>query len=172
MTVKNVYPLPLIDELLDRLHGSQIFTSLDLTDAYWLLRIAEGDEWKTAFRTRYGLYEYLIMPFGLSNAPGCFQAYVNSCFSDMIDKFLKIYMDDFLIHSKNYTDHVQHVRAVLERVIEKKMKISLKKCTFHTNKTAFLGYKVSSTGVNMLPDCVKTILEWKPSTSSLLSSLG
>jgi len=158
LTVKNVYPLPLIDELLDRLHGSQIFSSLDLTDAYWLLRIAEGDEWKTAFRTRYGLFEYLIMPFGLSNAPGNFQAYVNSCFSDMIDKFLKIYMDDFLIHSKNIAEHVPHVQAVLNRVIEKKIKINLKKCTFHITKTAFLGYEVSSTGVNMLLDCVKTIL--------------
>ena len=104
------------------------------------------------------------MPFGLSNAPGNFQAYVNSCFSDMIDKFLKIYMDDFLIHSKNIAEHVPHVRAVLKRVIEKKMKINLKKCTFHTTKTAFLGYEVSSTGVNMLPDRVKTILEWKPPT--------
>ena len=164
MTVKNVYPLPLIDELLDRLNSSKIFTSLDLKDAYWLLRIAEGDEWKTAFQTRYGLYEYLIMPFGLSNAPGCFQAYVNSCFSDMIDKFLKIYMDDFLIHSVTYDEHVQHVRSVLQRVIEKKMKVNLKKCTFHTTKTAFLGYEVSDTGVNMLPDRVKTIIEWKPPT--------
>ena len=113
MTQKNVYPLPLIDDLLDKLATSKIFTSLDLKDAYWLIRIKEGDEWKTAFRTRYGLFEYLIMPFGLSNAPGAFQAHINSCFSDMIDKFLKVYMDDFLVHSKNYADHVQHVRAVL-----------------------------------------------------------
>ena len=148
MTQKNVYPLPLIDELLDKLASSKIFTSLDLKDAYWLIRIKDGDEWKTAFRTRYGLFEYLIMPFGLSNAPGAFQAHVNSCFSDMIDKFLKVYMDDFLVHSENFDIHVQHVRKVLERVIEKKMKVNLKKCTFHTKKTAFLGYEVSDISVN------------------------
>lgn len=92
----------------------------------------------------------------------------------MIDKFLKVYMDDFLIHSANYKDHVLHVRAVLKRVIEKKMKINLKKCTFHTNKTAFLGYEVSDVGVNMLPDRVQTINNWQPTTDvkSVQSFLG
>jgi hypothetical protein len=174
MTVKNVYPLPLIDEMLDRIGTGRIFTSLDAKDAYYLVRIKKGDEWKTAFRTKYGLYEYLIMPFGLSNAPSTFQAHVNREFSDMIDIFLQIYMDDFLIYSEDYETHVQHVRKVLQRVIDSNMKINLKKCKFHTEVVQFLGYEVSTTGVNMLPERVKVIKEWKEPTDvkSLQSFLG
>lgn len=91
---------------------------LDLKDAYWLVRIQKGDEWKTAFWTCYGLFEYLVMPFGLSNAPSYFQAHINQCFSDMIDIYLQIYLDDFLIYSKSYDKHVQHVRSVLQRAID------------------------------------------------------
>ena len=114
------------------------------------------------------------MPFGLSNAPGAFQAHVNSCFSDMIDKFLKVYMDNFLVHSDNFDNHVQHVCLVLQRVIEKKMKVNLKKCTFHTTKTASLGYEVSDVGVNMLPDRIQVINDWKAPTDvkSIQSFLG
>ena len=88
ITVRNVYPLPLIHEMLDRLAGAQWFTTLDLKDAYWLLRIKEGDEWKTAFRTRYGLFEYLIVPFGLTNAPSQFQEFINRAYSDMLDSYV------------------------------------------------------------------------------------
>lgn len=174
LTIKNVYPLPLIDEMLDRLGSAKFFTLLDLKDAYWLVRIREGDEWKTAFRTCYGLFEYLIMPFGLSNAPSNFQAHVNRCFNDMIDQFLQVYMDDFLVYSKTFEEHVQHVRKVLQQVIDSNMKVLLKKCIFHTNKVQFLGYEVSTTGVNMLPDRVKCINEWKEPTDvkSLQSFLG
>ncbi|PRP74592.1 retrotransposon nucleocapsid protein, partial [Planoprotostelium fungivorum] len=125
MTVKSTYPLPLIDEMLDRIRTGKIFTALDLKNAYWLVRIKKGDEWKTAFRTRYGLFEYLVMPFGLSNCPGNFQAKVNSTFSDMIDVFVQIYLDDFLIYSQSREEHVQHVRRVLKR------------------KVKFLGYEVT-----------------------------
>ncbi|PRP74016.1 hypothetical protein PROFUN_16460 [Planoprotostelium fungivorum] len=105
LTVKNVYPLPRIDEMVDRLAGSKIFTTLDLKDAYWLCRIRSGDEWKTAFRTRFGMFEYLVMPFGLSNAPGNFQTHVNRCFHDMLDIFVQIYLDDFLIFSETEEAH-------------------------------------------------------------------
>ena len=131
-SVKNAYPLPLINEMLDRIALLNIFTTLDLKDAYWLIRIKEGDEWKTAFQTRYGLFEYLVMPFGLSNAPGTFQVHVNKCFSDMLDIFVQIYLDDFLIYSANEEEHIQHVCTVLKRCIEKKLCVNLKKCHFHT----------------------------------------
>ena len=174
VTVKNVYPLPLIDEILDRLAGSRLYTALDLKDAYWLIRIKEGDEWKTAFRTRYGLFEYLIMPFGLTNAPSAFQAHVNECFSDMIDLFVQIYLDDFLIYSKTRAEHVAQVRRVLQRCIDHKLRINLKKCTFHTESVQFLGYQVTPGGVNMCQDRVKAIDEWKEPTdlTSLQSFLG
>ena len=110
--------------------GSSIFTKLDLKDAYWLIRIKKGDEWKTAFRTRYSLFEYLVMPFGLSNAPGQFQSYVNKLFSDMLDLFVCIYLDDFMIFSKTYADHVQHVGKVLQRMIDHKLEANLKKMRF------------------------------------------
>ena len=160
MTKKNVYPLPLISEMLDKLSAAKIFTKLDLKDAYWLIRIREGDEWKTAFRTRYGLFEYLVMPFGLSNAPGTFQAHVNRCFSDMLDIFVLIYLDDFLIFSQTEEEHIEHVSRVLQRVIDSNLACNLKKCEFHTDRIQFLGYEITPIGVNMCQDCVKTINDW------------
>ncbi|PRP73023.1 retrotransposon nucleocapsid protein, partial [Planoprotostelium fungivorum] len=148
-----------------RLGSAKIFTKLDLKDAYWLICIREGDEWKTAFRTRYGLFEYLVMPFGLSNAPGNFQAYVHSCFSDMLDRFVIIYLDDFLIFSESEEEHVQHVSLVLQRMIEKKLFCNLKKCQFHTTRVEFLGYDISPLGLHMCPDRIKSIQDWKPPTN-------
>ncbi|PRP72900.1 retrotransposable element protein, partial [Planoprotostelium fungivorum] len=145
----STYPLPLIDEMLDRIRTGKIFTALDLENAYWLVRIKKGDEWKTAFRTRYGLFEYLVMPFGLSNCPGNFQAKVNSTFSDMIDVFVQIYLDDFLIYSQSHEEHVQHVRRVLKRVIDHKLSVNLKKCEFHSQRVKFLGYEVTPDGIHM-----------------------
>ena len=174
ITIKNVYPLPLIHELLDRVSGSSIFSKLDLTNAYWHIRIREGDEYKTAFRTRYGLFEYLVMPFGLSNAPGNFQAHINACFSDMLDVFLVIYLDDLLIFSKSKEEHVHHVRAVLQRLIDKKLSCNPKKCAFHTDSVEFLGYILSKNGVSMCPERVRAISEWTAPTNSteLRSFLG
>jgi len=174
LTVKNVYPLPLIHELLDRMAGSSIFTKLDLKDAYWLIRIKKGDEWKTAFRTRYGLFEYLVMPFGLSNAPGQFQSYVNKLFSDMLDLFVCTYLDDFMIFSKTYADHVQHVGKVLQRMIDHKLEANLKKCVFHTDRVEFLGYEITPLGVNMCQDRVKSVMDWAVphDLKSLQSFLG
>lgn len=174
ITIKNVYPLPLIHELLDRVSGSAIFSKLDLTNAYWHIRIKEGDEWKTAFRTRYGLFEYLVMPFGLSNAPSTFQAHVNQCFSDMLDVFLVIYLDDLLIYSKNKEEHIRHVRAVLQRLIDKELSCNPKKCAFHTDSVEFLGYIISKDGVSMCPERVEAIRNWVAPTnvSELRSFLG
>lgn len=161
VTEKNVYPLPLIYEMLNRVRNAKIFTALDLKDAYWLVQIKEGDEWKTAFRTRYGLFEYLVMPFGLTNAPSNFQSHVNRCFSDLLDKFVLIYLDDFLIYSDNLEDHEEHVSTVLKRIIESNLAANLKKCKFHQKEVEFLGYLISPNGVSMLQDRVKVVQEWK-----------
>ena len=110
------HPLPLISETLYRLSGAKIFTQLDLRDAYHRIRIKEGDEWKTAFRTRYGHYEYMVMPFGLANAPATFQAYMNRALSDLLDVCCVAYLDDILIYSTNFEEHELRVRMVLERL--------------------------------------------------------
>ncbi|PRP82731.1 hypothetical protein PROFUN_09816, partial [Planoprotostelium fungivorum] len=174
VTVKSTYPLPLIDEMLDRIRTGKIFTALDLKNAYWLVRIKKGDEWKTAFRTRYGLFEYLVMPFGLSNCPGNFQAKVNSTFSDMIDVFVQIYLDDFLIYSQSREEHVQHVRRVLKRVIDHKLSVNLKKCEFHSQRVKFLGYEVTPDGIHMCADRVESIRNLAPPVNlkALQSFLG
>jgi len=115
-TVKNRYPLPLISEMLDRMRGARIFTKLDLRSAYHLIRIKEGDEYKTAFRTRYGQLECRVMPFGLTNAPATFQAYIDDCLRPYIDDFAVCYLDDILIYSTNEKEHEDHVKKVLERL--------------------------------------------------------
>ena len=113
-TIKDRYPLPLIDETLTRIAKAKIVTKIDIRDAYNLIRIKEGDEWKTALRTRYGLFEFLVMPFGLTNAPATFQRYVNETLRPYLDQFCTAYLDDVLVYSENTEDHTTHVRLVLE----------------------------------------------------------
>ena len=116
ITIKNRYPLPLISELLERLGAATVFTKLDLRDAYYRLRIKEGDEWKTAFKTRYGLFKYLVMPFGLANALATFQAYIHRALSSLVDSIYVVYLDDILIYSTDEQTHVEHVCHVLQRL--------------------------------------------------------
>lgn len=160
ITVKNRHPLPLISESLARLAGARIYTKLDLRDAYHRIRIRKGDEWKTAFRTRYGHFEYRVMPFGLANAPATFQAYVNKALAGLIDTFVVVYLDDILIFSLDEDSHVEHVRIVLDRLREYKLYAKRSKCTFHTTEVEFLGFIVSSSGISMDPSRVQTIKEW------------
>jgi hypothetical protein len=108
-TVKNRYPLPLISEIVDRLRGARIFTKLDLRNAYHPIQIEEGDEYKTAFRTRYGQFEYQVMPFGLTNAPAAFQAYIDDCLWPFIDDFAVCYVNDILIYSTDEEEHEEQV---------------------------------------------------------------
>jgi hypothetical protein len=116
ITVKNRYPLPLINEMLTRFTKAKYFTKIDLRGAYNLVRIKPGDEWKTAFRTRFGLFEYLVMPFGLTNAPSVFQYLMNDIFRDLLDVFCVIYLDDILIYSETLEEHKIHVATILERL--------------------------------------------------------
>ena len=125
------------------------------------MRIAEGDEWKTAFRTRYGHFEYLVMPFGLCNAPATFQAYINDALREYLDDFCIAYMDDVLVYTNGtLSEHVQHVRTVLEKLKERGLYVKLEKCEFHTQKTRFLGFIISPEGITMDPDRISTIVDW------------
>ena len=116
VTIKNRTPLPLISKTLDRLEGAKVFTKLDLADAYHRIQIRKGDKWKTAFRTRYGHFEYLVLPFGLSNAPATFQAYINQALIGLVDVTCVIYLDDILIYSTDPARHEADVKAVLEQL--------------------------------------------------------
>ena len=164
LTRKNRYPLPRIDELQDRLVGAQWYTAIDIRDAYYRVRMKEGEEWKTAFKTRWGLYEYQVMPFGLTNAPATFQELINDTLREYLDDFVLAYLDDVLIFSKTYEEHVEHVRKVLEKLRLKHLPVKLKKCEFHKERIAFLGYIVSREGLAPDPGKIKSIQDWPTPT--------
>jgi hypothetical protein len=160
VSIKNRHLLPLIDETLDRLYGATVFTKLDLRNAYHRIRIREEDVWKTAFRTRYSHFEYVVLPFGLTNAPATFQAYINESLAGLIDYFVVVYLDDILIYSKDPTDHELHVKQVIERLRKHKLYAKLSKCEFSVKEVEFLGFRVGVEGVQADPDRVKSIQEW------------
>ncbi|KAK4689460.1 putative transposase, partial [Tremellales sp. Uapishka_1] len=160
ITIKNRYPLPLINDLIDKLRYAKIYSKIDLRGAYNLLRIAEGEEWKTAFRTRHGLFEYKVMPFGLTNAPASFQHLMNHIFRDMLDECVIVYLDDILIFSATVDDHRQHVVKVLRRLRQYELYAKHDKCEFHTTRVGFLGFVVTPEGVSMDDEKVKAVREW------------
>lgn len=160
ITIKNKYPLPLIDSAFTPLQGATVFTKLDLRSAYHLVRIKEGDEWKTAFNTPLGHFEYLVMPFGLTNAPAVFQALINDVLRDFLGRFVSVYLDDILIYSPNLADHQRHVRLVLQRLLENRLYVKKEKCDFHAPQVTFLGFIVREGRVQADPDKVKAVVEW------------
>ncbi|KAJ1571915.1 hypothetical protein NDA15_000291 [Ustilago hordei] len=160
ITVKNRAPLPLIEEQLFLLRKARIYTKLDLRAAYNLIWIAKGDEWKTAFGTQLGLYEYLVMPFGLANALAHFQSFINVIFRDIIGVYVVVYLDDFLIFSDTEEVHVKHVTEVLIRLRSNRLFAKLSKCKFHTKTVEFLGYIIKPMGIEMDPEKVCTVKEW------------
>jgi hypothetical protein len=174
VTVKDRYPLPLIDGMLDRLKAAKIYTKLDLKGAYNLTRIKEGHEWKTAFRSRYGHYEYLVMPFGLTNAPAVFQRLMNDIFREYLDVFVVVYLDDILIYSASKEEHENHVKIVLQLLRDNKLYCEYSKCVFHTIETEFLGFIISTGGLKMAESKVKSILDWEVPKSKIgvMSFLG
>ena len=149
MTTKNRHPLPLIGETLDRLGRAVIFSKLDLKDAYHRIPIKRGNEWKTAFCTRYGHFEYKVMPFGLTNAPATFQAYINRALAGLVDVCCVVYLDDILIYSDTREQHVRDVRAVLERLWKFALFASCKKCKFFTTEVEYLSFIVTTAGVTI-----------------------
>lgn len=160
ITIKNRYPLPLMTSAFEILQGATIFTKLDLRNAYHLVRIREGDEWKTAFNTPTGHYEYRVMPFGLVNAPAVFQALINDVLREMLNKFVFVYLDDILIFSCNYQEHIQHVRQVLSQLLKHSLFVKLEKSEFHVSSTPFLGFIVSKGNIQMDPGKVRAVQEW------------
>ncbi|XP_041430600.1 uncharacterized protein LOC121397614 [Xenopus laevis] len=165
ITIKNRYPLPLIPELFQRLREAKVFSKLDLRGAYNLVRIREGDEWKTAFRTRYGHFEYLVMPFGLCNAPATFQHFVNDVFRDFLDVFVIIYLDDILVFSNSLEDHRVHMKKVLSRLRTHQLYAKLEKCIFEQDSVEFLGFFITPQGIQMDSRKVSAILDWPAPTS-------
>jgi hypothetical protein len=161
ITIKDKYPLPLMTTLMEQVGTSRYFSKLDLKNGFNLIRIAEGDEWKTAFKTRYGLYEYTVMPFGLTNAPSVFQRYVNGILSEKIDRGVVVYIDDILIYSDTEEEHVQLVKWVLQKLQENHLCVNIDKCIFHANEVEFVGFQVGSQGIQMSKKKVEDVLEWK-----------
>ena len=163
--ILNRYQLPHMNELRDTVRGAKLFTKLDLKDGYNLSRFKKGDEWKTAFRSQYGRYQYTVMPFGLANAPATFQNMMNKIFKGMIDHRVVIYLDDILIYSRSDEDHIPLTKKVLERLQQHQLALSPEKCEWHMSKVNFLGYIITENGIEMDQEKIRTVLEWKEPTT-------
>jgi hypothetical protein len=167
ITIKNAYPLPRIDDLLDQLHGAQYFSSIDLRSGYHQVRIAPGDEHKTAFRTPFGHFEFRVMTFGFTNAPATFQRIMNDVLRPFLRKFVLCYMDDILIFSKTAEEHRMHVDQVLAKLAEHKLFAKESKCSFGKRTINFLGHVVSSRGITMDPNKIHAIKDWPAPSGSV-----
>ncbi|MBW0527608.1 hypothetical protein O181_067323 [Austropuccinia psidii MF-1] len=174
VTRKNKYPVPPMNQLLNVLNGSSIFSKIDFHCAYNLLKIKEGDENLTAFRAKYGSFEYLVMPFGLTNAPASFQNLVNNIFQDLLDVYVVFYLDDIMVFSKSEEEHFTHVSTVLSRLRANDLFAKASKCLFHVSSVEYLGDVVSSEGLKMAQAKVQKILNCPPprNLKALQSFLG
>ena len=173
-TVMDRYPLPRIDELIDRLHGAQWFTKVDMAQGYHQLRVREEDVHKTAFRTRYGHFEFLVLPFGLCSVPASFMRLMHHIFDDLLDVCVIIFIDDVLIYSKTTEEHDKHVRMVLDRLREHSLYAKLSKCSFFQPEVEFLGFMVGRNGISMEQSKIKAVLDWPApeNRKQLMSFLG
>ncbi|GBG71634.1 hypothetical protein CBR_g9050 [Chara braunii] len=165
-TIRNADPLPRIDDLLERLGGAQFFSKLDLKSGYHQLEIREEDRYKTAFKTRYGHFEWLVMSFGLTNAPTTFQAAMTTEFRQMLDRFVLIYLDDILVYSRSLDEHVEHLCTVLERLRQAKYKANRDKCEFAQQELEYLGHYVTPQGIRPLADKIEAIRVWPEATNT------
>ncbi|PNX87148.1 retrotransposon-related protein, partial [Trifolium pratense] len=171
VTIKNRYPLPRIDDLMDQLRGAVVFSKIDLKSGYHQIRVKEEDIPKTAFRTRYGHYEYLVMPFGVTNAPAIFMDYMNRIFHPFLDKFVVVFIDDILIYSKSREEHDEHLRLVLQVLREKQLYANLGKCEFWLEEVKFLGHVISKEGIAVDPSKVEAVVAWeRPNTATEIRS--
>ncbi|GJR98543.1 putative reverse transcriptase domain-containing protein [Tanacetum coccineum] len=161
LTVKNRYPLPRINDLFDQLQGSSVYSKIDLRSGYHQLRVREEDIPKTAFRTRYGHYEFQVMPFGLTNAPAVFMDLMNRVCKPFLDKFVIVFIDDILIYSKNKKEHEEHLKAVLELLKKEKLYAKFSKCEFWIPKVQFLGHVIDSQGIHVDPAKIESIKDWE-----------
>ncbi|CAI7848657.1 unnamed protein product [Closterium sp. NIES-54] len=160
-TIKNKYPIPRIDDLLDQLRGATVFSKLDLRSGYWQIWMADNSIHKTAFLTPYGSYEYLVMPFGLTNAPATFQAEVNHILRPLLDECVVVYLDDILIYARDMKQHIEHLQRFFEILRREKFYVKLSKSEFALKKVQFLGYMVSAQGVHVDPKNIEAVRTWK-----------
>ena len=155
VTEKDVYPLPVIDDILESFKGAQWFSTLDLASGYWQVAVKEEDKKKTAFITKYGLYEFNVMPFGLCNAPATFQRLIDKLMKKYLGKFVLAYLDDLTIYSKTFDEHVKHLAIVFQVLREAQLKLNKEKCHFFLHSITFLGHEISWQGIQ--PDEEKLI---------------
>jgi hypothetical protein len=165
VTIKNKYPLPHIDVLFDQLVGAKVFSKIDLRSGYHQIKIRASDILKTAFSTRYGLYEYLVMSFGLTNAPAYFMYLMNSVFMPELDKFIVVFIDDILVYSKNEDEHTEHLHIVLQRLRHHHLYAKLSTCDFWLREIKFLGHTIYQDGISVDPEKVQEAMDWKPPTT-------
>jgi hypothetical protein len=174
VTIKNKYPFPRIDVLFDQLAGAKIFSKIDLRSGYHQIKIGTRDIPKTSFSIRYGLYEFLVMSFGLTNAPAYFMYLMNSVFMNELDKFVVVFIDDILIYSKSKAEHAKHLCIVLQRLRDHKLYAKLSKFEFWLDSGKFFGHTISKDGISMDPSKVQEVMDWKPpkSVHQIRSFLG
>jgi hypothetical protein len=167
MTIKNKYPLPRIDILFDQLSKAKVFSKIDLRLDYHQIKVRPQDIPKTMFSTRYGLYEYLVMSIGLTNAPTYFMYLMNSVFMPELDKFVVVFLDDILVYSENEEEHVEHLRVVLNQLRDNKLYTKFSKCEFWLKKVPFICHILLEDGISVDPDKVQEVMDWKAPTSVL-----
>jgi hypothetical protein len=174
VTIKNKYSLPRIEDLFDQMKGASVFSKIDLRSGYHQLKIQELNIPKTAFHTRYGLYEYTVMSFRLTNEPAYFMYLMNKVFMEYLDKFVVVFIDDILIFSKMEEEHEKHLRMVLEKLKSNQLYAKFNKCEFWLTEVTFLRHVISTRGVSVDPSKVKDVLNWMPPTnaSEIQSFLG
>ena len=174
VTVKNRYPLPRIDDLFDQLQGASVFSKLDLRSGFHQVRVRAEDVQKTAFRTRYGHFEFLVMPFGVTNAPAIFLDLMNRVFSPYLDSFVVVFLDDILVYSRSLEEHAEHLRIVLQTLRDNQLFAKLSKCQFWLRQVPFLGHIVSGEGISVDPAKVVAVRDWPvpKSASDIRSFLG
>jgi hypothetical protein len=174
VTIKNKYPLPRIDDLFDQLRGACVFSKIDLRSGYHQLKIRASDIPKTAFITHYGLYEYTVMSFGLTNAPAYFMYLMNKVFIEYWDKFVVVFIDDILVFTKDKKEHEEHLGLVLQKLRDNQLYAKLSKCEFWLDQVSFLGHIISAGGLAVDPRKVEDVLNWKSpqSVSEIRSFLG
>ena len=165
VTIKNKYPLPKIEDLFDQLNGARVFSKIDLRTGYHQLKVRESDIPKTAFTTRYGLFEYTVMSFGLTNAPAYFMNLMNKIFMKYLDKFVVVFIDDILIYSKTEEEHAEHLRLVLETLREHQLYAKFSKCEFWLREVGFLGHVLSEGGISVDPAKIQSIMDWTAPTT-------
>ena len=165
VTIRYQYPLPRIDDLFDQLQGARVFSKIDLRLGYHQLKIRSEDVPKTTFRTRHGHYEFLVMTFGLTNAPVAFMDLMNRIFQPYLDQFVIVFIDDILIYLGSKEDHEEHLRVVLQILRENQLYAKFNKCQFWLDSVAFLGHVISVEGVSIDPQNIEAIVNWKPPTN-------